>query len=116
MPLFFSFFSLFCGHFLFSFDFGNGLGGCWIGKLHVSFLIALMFFSFWPSRADARKLQQKQEESVSSPVPTEVRGATALAVQDQRKALKFGFSSKGGTSKVCLPSLSLSQDLGFVLL
>ncbi|KAE8010400.1 hypothetical protein FH972_006771 [Carpinus fangiana] len=49
--------------------------------------------------ADARKLQQKQEESVSSPVPTEVRGATALAVQDQRKALKFGFSSKGGTSK-----------------
>ncbi|GLT54519.1 hypothetical protein SLA2020_277110 [Shorea laevis] len=49
--------------------------------------------------ADAHKLQQKQEESVSAPVPTEVRGATALAVQDQRKALKFGFSSKGGTSK-----------------
>jgi len=69
----------------------------------------LFFYFFWPSRADARKLQQKQEESVSSPVPvpTEVRGATALAVQDQRKALKFGFSSKGGTSKVCLPSLYL---------
>lgn len=78
-----------------------------MGELHVSFLIALLFFSFfWPSRADAHKLQQKQEESVSAPVPTEVRGATALAVQDQRKALKFGFSSKGGTSKVCLPSLS----------
>lgn len=29
-----------------------------------------------------------------------VRTATALADQDQRKTLKFGFSAKGGSSKV----------------
>nr|GMD43848.1 G patch domain-containing protein 8 [Ipomoea batatas] len=44
--------------------------------------------------------QQKQEDSgtvqASSPV---VRTATALADQDQRKTLKFGFSAKGGQSK-----------------
>nr|GMD47118.1 G patch domain-containing protein 8 [Ipomoea batatas] len=43
----------------------------------------------------------KQEDSgtvqASSPV---VRTATALADQDQRKTLKFGFSAKGGQSKV----------------
>ncbi|GAV91756.1 G-patch domain-containing protein [Cephalotus follicularis] len=48
--------------------------------------------------ADAHK-QQHQEESGSVPVSTQLRTATALADQDQRKVLKFGFSSKGGTSK-----------------
>ncbi|KAB1216272.1 G patch domain-containing protein 8 [Morella rubra] len=53
--------------------------------------------------ADAHKqqqlLQQQQEDSGSAPVPTDGRGTTSLVVQDQRKTLKFGFSSKGGTSK-----------------
>ncbi|XP_021898953.1 G patch domain-containing protein 8 isoform X2 [Carica papaya] len=52
--------------------------------------------------ADARKqqqLQQKQEEIGSAPVPSGPRAATALADQDQRKSLKFGFSSKGSASK-----------------
>ncbi|XP_050273375.1 uncharacterized protein LOC126716588 isoform X2 [Quercus robur] len=43
--------------------------------------------------------QQQQEDSGSAPVPTEVRVATALTDQEPRKVLKFGFSSKGGTSK-----------------
>ncbi|KAH7571242.1 hypothetical protein ACOSP7_013627 [Xanthoceras sorbifolium] len=52
--------------------------------------------------ADAHKQQQQQqqqqhqqEESGSAPVSA----GTTLAVQDQRKALKFGFSSKVGTLK-----------------
>ncbi|XP_028779484.1 G patch domain-containing protein 8 [Neltuma alba] len=52
--------------------------------------------------ADARKqqqLQQQQEESGSAPASSESRTATALADQDQRRTLKFGFSSKGGASK-----------------
>ncbi|KDO45254.1 hypothetical protein CISIN_1g0215791mg, partial [Citrus sinensis] len=60
--------------------------------------------------ADAHKQQQEQkqrqqdqqqqdEESGSVSVPTAPGTTTALANQDQRKALKFGFSSKGGTSK-----------------
>ncbi|KAG8648345.1 G patch domain-containing protein 8 isoform X2 [Manihot esculenta] len=51
--------------------------------------------------ADARKQQQQQqvEESGSCQVSNSLRSATALADQDQRKALKFGFSSKGSTSK-----------------
>ncbi|XP_050223402.1 uncharacterized protein LOC126673342 isoform X2 [Mercurialis annua] len=52
--------------------------------------------------ADARKQQQQQqhvEEAGSPQVSNSVRTATPLADQDQRKALKFGFSSKGGTSK-----------------
>ncbi|XP_062003301.1 uncharacterized protein LOC133720835 isoform X2 [Rosa rugosa] len=61
--------------------------------------------------ADARKqqqqLQQQQEESASAPGSAELRSATALADQDQRKALKFGFSSKGGgTSKTLFGSAS----------
>lgn len=51
-------------------------------------------------RADARKQEQQlqqQEESGSA----QQKSATALVDQDQRKALKFGFSSKGGFSKVC---------------
>ncbi|RXH82101.1 hypothetical protein DVH24_036442 [Malus domestica] len=55
------------------------------------------------ANADARKqqqqLQQQQEESGPAPVSTELKSATTLADQDQRKALKFGFSSKGATSK-----------------
>nr|XP_023875215.1 G patch domain-containing protein 8 [Quercus suber]POE82616.1 g patch domain-containing protein 8 [Quercus suber] len=46
-----------------------------------------------------QQLQQQQEDSGSAPVPTEVKGATALTDQEPRKVLKFGFSSKGGTSK-----------------
>ncbi|XP_054793202.1 uncharacterized protein LOC129321181 isoform X2 [Prosopis cineraria] len=52
--------------------------------------------------ADAQKqqqLQQQHEESGSAPVSSESRTATALADQDQRKTLKFGFSSKGSASK-----------------
>lgn len=59
--------------------------------------------------ADARKQQQhqqqqQQEESSSAPVSAEVRSASVLADQDQRKALKFGFSSKSGTSKMSFGS------------
>ncbi|KAJ7977803.1 G patch domain-containing protein 8 [Quillaja saponaria] len=53
--------------------------------------------------ADARK-QQQQEETTAAPISSESRSATALADQDQRKALKFGFSSKGSTSKNTLGS------------
>lgn len=60
--------------------------------------------------ADAHKQQQQQqkqqqdqqhqdEESGPAPVSTAPKTTTALANQDQRTALKFGFSSKGGTSK-----------------
>lgn len=57
-------------------------------------------------RADARKQQQKQqnmqEDPENVPVPLPAKPALApLVVQDQRKSLKFGFSSKSGsTSKV----------------
>uniref|UniRef100_A0A2P2KF57 C2H2-type domain-containing protein n=1 Tax=Rhizophora mucronata TaxID=61149 RepID=A0A2P2KF57_RHIMU len=54
--------------------------------------------------AGARKQQQQQQEqpteSGSPQTTTLLRSATALADQDQRKALKFGFSSKVGISKV----------------
>ncbi|XP_021830432.1 G patch domain-containing protein 8 isoform X1 [Prunus avium] len=57
--------------------------------------------------ADARKQQQQQEEeSGSAPGSTELTSATTLADQDQRKALKFGFSSKGGTSKSSFGSVA----------
>lgn len=47
--------------------------------------------------ADARKQQiQEQEVAGSAPVPDITK-----ADNDQRKALKFGFSGKSGTSKVC---------------
>ncbi|KAF8038594.1 hypothetical protein BT93_B1199 [Corymbia citriodora subsp. variegata] len=49
--------------------------------------------------ADARKQKQQQEEPGSTPISAPTRSATVLADQDQRKALKFGFSSKTGTSK-----------------
>ncbi|XP_027114962.2 uncharacterized protein [Coffea arabica] len=49
--------------------------------------------------ADAQKQQQKHEESGSIPVSAAVNSATALADQDQRKALKFGFAAKVSTSK-----------------
>ncbi|XP_030551710.1 G patch domain-containing protein 8 isoform X1 [Rhodamnia argentea] len=49
--------------------------------------------------ADARKQKQQQEEPGPSPIPAPTRSATALVDQDQRKVLKFGFSSKTGTSK-----------------
>lgn len=45
---------------------------------------------------------EQQERAAEAPVSTELRNATSLADQDQRKTLKFGFSSKGGTSKVKL--------------
>ncbi|KAL8541946.1 hypothetical protein ACS0TY_002985 [Phlomoides rotata] len=49
--------------------------------------------------ADAHKQQvQNQEETGSVPAPAAATSATA--VQDQRKALKFGFSAKGSTQRV----------------
>lgn len=61
--------------------------------------------SYVTIRADARKLQQQQqqeqpEESAAATISAAGSSATTLADQDQRKVLKFGFSSKGGTSKV----------------
>lgn len=50
-------------------------------------------------RAGARKQQlEVHEESGSGTTASPI---TATAVADQRKALKFGFSSKSSTSKVC---------------
>ncbi|KAE9446718.1 hypothetical protein C3L33_21380, partial [Rhododendron williamsianum] len=53
--------------------------------------------------ADARKQQLQQQEQPEQPgiavASAATRSATVLADQEQRKALKFGFSSKGGTSK-----------------
>ncbi|KAF7805021.1 G patch domain-containing protein 8 [Senna tora] len=52
--------------------------------------------------ADAQKqqqIQQQQEETGTALASSESRSATALADQEQRKTLKFGFSSKGGASK-----------------
>ncbi|PON69572.1 G patch domain-containing protein [Parasponia andersonii] len=57
--------------------------------------------------ADAHKqqqLQQQQEESGPPQVSSELKIASVLADQDQRKTLKFGFSSKGGTSKMSFGS------------
>ncbi|KAM2180013.1 hypothetical protein ACFX1R_034929 [Malus domestica] len=53
------------------------------------------------ANADARKQQQQlqQQQEESAPVSTELNSATTLADEDQRKALKFGFSSKGGATK-----------------
>lgn len=60
--------------------------------------------------ADARKQQQQQqqqeEQSVNTVGSTAVRSATALVDQDQRKTLKFGFSSKGGTSKISIGNVA----------
>ncbi|XP_057963161.1 uncharacterized protein LOC131154417 [Malania oleifera] len=49
--------------------------------------------------ADARKQQQQQEQSGPASVSPALRTATVLADQEQRSTLKFGFSSKSGTSK-----------------
>ncbi|XP_065853214.1 uncharacterized protein [Euphorbia lathyris] len=55
--------------------------------------------------ADARKQQQQQqqqqqqEEPQSTPISNSLKSATALADQEQRKVLKFGFSSKTATPK-----------------
>lgn len=54
--------------------------------------------------ADAHKQkqqqhQQQQEDPASCPVPPATKSSSVLADQDQRKMLKFGFSSKGGNSK-----------------
>ncbi|KAE9446719.1 hypothetical protein C3L33_21382, partial [Rhododendron williamsianum] len=52
------------------------------------------------STADARKQQLQQQEQPGIAVASAAtRSATVLADQKQRKALKFGFSSKGGSSK-----------------
>lgn len=52
-------------------------------------------------RAGARKQQQELPEESGPAIASAPVTATALADQDQRKALKFGFSSKTSTSKVC---------------
>ncbi|GER36458.1 D111/G-patch domain-containing protein [Striga asiatica] len=51
--------------------------------------------------ADVHKQQQIQTRDESGPTasPSATSGATAVADQDQRKVLKFGFSSKGSTLK-----------------
>lgn len=43
---------------------------------------------------------QNQEEAGTVPAPPAPSNATAVADQDQRKVLKFGFSAKGSTTKV----------------
>ncbi|GLT38569.1 hypothetical protein SLA2020_128110 [Shorea laevis] len=48
--------------------------------------------------AGAHQQQKQREDSVSAPASSPLT-ATLLADQDQRKTLKFGFSSKGITSK-----------------
>ncbi|KAF4355001.1 hypothetical protein G4B88_008476 [Cannabis sativa] len=62
------------------------------------------------AEADARKqqqqLQQQQEESRVAAVASELKNASVVADQDQRKTLKFGFSSKGGTSKMSFGSVA----------
>lgn len=55
------------------------------------------------NRADTHKqLQQlqNQEEVGTVPTPPAPGSATAVADQDQRKVLKFGFSAKGSTTRV----------------
>ncbi|KAL8114964.1 uncharacterized protein LOC141667787 [Apium graveolens] len=54
--------------------------------------------------ADAHKqqqqqLQQQQDEAGTEVVTSAGKSVTTLVDQDQRKVLKFGFSSKGGNSK-----------------
>ncbi|GMH07702.1 hypothetical protein Nepgr_009542 [Nepenthes gracilis] len=51
--------------------------------------------------ADVRKQQQQQEQehSIGAAVSSVSKTVTILADQDQRKALKFGFSVKSGSSK-----------------
>ncbi|KAK4782457.1 hypothetical protein SAY86_016559 [Trapa natans] len=50
--------------------------------------------------ADAQKQKQQQQDNPgSSPALPVTRTATALADQEQRKVLKFGFSSKSSNSK-----------------
>lgn len=59
--------------------------------------------------ADAHKQQQQQQQEQEEKQTFEalatstLRSATALPGQDQRTALKFGFSSKSGASKVQKP-------------
>lgn len=54
--------------------------------------------------AGARK-QQQQEQSEVSPASSTTT-ATALAEQEQRQTLKFGFSSKVGTSKTSFGAIA----------
>lgn len=49
--------------------------------------------------ADAHKQQQQQQEESGKSNLAVKNAATVLADQDQRKVLKFGFSSKLGASK-----------------
>uniref|UniRef100_A0A0D6R7J4 G-patch domain-containing protein n=1 Tax=Araucaria cunninghamii TaxID=56994 RepID=A0A0D6R7J4_ARACU len=52
--------------------------------------------------ADAQRTQQQQqqqEESGAIPTSSTVRTATSVAVQNQRKTMKFGFAAKTVTSK-----------------
>lgn len=58
-----------------------------------------IFYFFW-FRADAHKQQQQQQEESGKSNLAVKNAATVLADQDQRKVLKFGFSSKLGASKV----------------
>lgn len=79
-----------------------------------------IFFYFFSNRADARKQQlENQEESRDISMPVAARSATLVADQDQRKALKFGFSAKSSASKVftsCFQELEMVVLLLFILL
>lgn len=83
---------------------------CFFSLLVLALLFCNPFFFVFSliltrAEADARKqqqqLQQQQEESRAAAAASELKSASVVAEQDQRKTLKFGFSSKGGTSKVC---------------
>ncbi|KAL5582697.1 hypothetical protein UlMin_015139 [Ulmus minor] len=56
---------------------------------------------------DARKQYEESGSAPAAPASTETKISSILADKEQIKALKFGFSSKGGTSKVHLPNLNL---------
>lgn len=73
---------------------------------------------FPPRRADAHKQQQQQQEQEQEQEQQEnsekssdpVKNASVLADQDQRKVLKFGFSSKVSISKVLTVSNRISRS------
>ncbi|RAL52727.1 hypothetical protein DM860_007495 [Cuscuta australis] len=59
--------------------------------------------------AGASKKQQEKEETIQA--SHVMRTATALADQDQRKTLKFGFSAKGSQSKKMVGNMAKKQKV-----
>lgn len=72
----------------------------------MSFCYNVSYSKSFVISADARKQQQMQEQvqeqSGSGSVTNANKPAIASVDNDQRKALKFGFSAKSGTSKVSI--------------